>query len=63
MANDTIGSEFGARLRMLRKLRGLTLRALALLMDRQGLGSHTQLGRLERAIRTQVFDIGQPAGQ
>ena len=44
----TFGPEFGARLRELRKRRGLTLRAMALLMDRQGSGAHTQLGRLEQ---------------
>jgi hypothetical protein len=58
----TFGPELRARLRQLRKRRGLTLRDLALLMDRRGPGSRTQLAKLERAIRTQVFNIGQPAG-
>ncbi len=44
----TFGPELRARLRELRKRRGLTLRALALLMDRHGLGAHTQLAKLER---------------
>ena len=44
----TFGPEHGARLRKLRKSRGLTLRALALLMDRQGANAYTQLARLER---------------
>jgi len=44
----TFGPELRARLRQLRKRRGLTLRALALLMDRQGPGAHAQLARLER---------------
>jgi transcriptional regulator with XRE-family HTH domain len=42
------GPEFRARLRQLRKRRGLTLRALAVLMDRQVPGAHAQLARLER---------------
>ena len=44
----TFGPEFRARLRELRKRRGLSLRALALLMDRQGSGAHVQLARLEQ---------------
>jgi len=44
----TFGPEFRARLRELRKRRGLTLRAMAMLMDRQGSGAHVQLARLER---------------
>jgi len=42
------GPEFRARLRQLRKRRGLTLRALAVLMDRPVPGAHAQLARLER---------------
>jgi transcriptional regulator with XRE-family HTH domain len=42
------GREMGARLRALRLLRKLSLRELASLMDRQGVGSYNQLGRLER---------------
>jgi len=44
----TFGPEFGARLRELRKRLGLSLRTLALLMDRQGSGAHVQLARLEQ---------------
>lgn len=40
--------EFSARLCQLRKRRGLTLRALAVLMDRRVPGAHAQLARLER---------------
>jgi len=40
--------EFGARLRELRRRRNLSLRDLALLMDRHGSGSYNLLGRLER---------------
>lgn len=42
------GPEFRARLRELRKRRGLTLRTMAVLMDRQGPGAHVQFARLER---------------
>jgi transcriptional regulator with XRE-family HTH domain len=42
------GPELRARLRQLRKRRGLTLRTMAVLMDRQGSGAHAQLSRLER---------------
>jgi transcriptional regulator with XRE-family HTH domain len=42
------GPELRARLRELRKRRGLTLRAMALLMDRHGAGAHVQLARLEK---------------
>ena len=42
------GPEFRARLRQLRQRRGLTLRAMAALMDRQGSGAHVQLARLEQ---------------
>ena len=35
-------------MRLLRKRRGLTLRAMAALMDRQGSGAHVQLARLEQ---------------
>jgi len=42
------GPEFRARLRELRERKGLTLRALALLMDRPGAGAHVQLARLEK---------------
>jgi transcriptional regulator with XRE-family HTH domain len=44
----TFGPEFRARLRQLRKRRGLTLRTMAVLMDRPGSGAHVQLARLER---------------
>jgi transcriptional regulator with XRE-family HTH domain len=44
----TFGPEFRARLSELRKRRGLTLRAMAMLMDRQGAGAHVQLARLEQ---------------
>ena len=44
----TFGPELRARLRQLRKRRGLTLRAMAVLMDRQSPGAHAQLSRLER---------------
>jgi transcriptional regulator with XRE-family HTH domain len=42
------GPELRARLRQLRERRGLSLRAMAVLMDRQGAGAHAQLSRLER---------------
>ena len=42
------GPELRARLRQLREKRGLSLRAMALLMDRQSPGAHAQLSRLER---------------
>jgi transcriptional regulator with XRE-family HTH domain len=42
------GPEIRARLRQLRKRRGLSLRTLAVLMDRPGRGAHVQLARLER---------------
>ena len=42
------GPEFRARLRQLRQRRGLTLRAMAALMDRQGSGAHVQFARLEQ---------------
>jgi transcriptional regulator with XRE-family HTH domain len=42
------GPELRARLRELRKRRGLTLRAMALLMDRTRAGAHVQLARLEK---------------
>jgi transcriptional regulator with XRE-family HTH domain len=42
------GPELRARLRELRKRRGLTLRAMATLMDRQGSGAHVQFARLEQ---------------
>jgi transcriptional regulator with XRE-family HTH domain len=44
----TFGPELRARLRQLRKRRGLTLRTMAVLMDRQTPGAHAQLSRLER---------------
>ncbi len=44
----TFGSELRARLRQLRERRGLSLRAMAVLMDRQGSGAHMQLARLEQ---------------
>jgi transcriptional regulator with XRE-family HTH domain len=44
----TFGPELRARLRELRERRGLTLRAMALLMDRPGRGAHVQLARLEK---------------
>ncbi|MCX6841519.1 MAG: helix-turn-helix domain-containing protein [candidate division WOR-3 bacterium] len=44
----TFGPEFGVRLRRLRERRSLTLRAVAVLMDRQNAGAHVQLARLER---------------
>jgi len=40
--------EFGARLRLLRKRRSLSLRDLALLMDRRQPGSFNLLAKLER---------------
>jgi len=42
------GTELRARLRGLRERSGLTLRAMATLMDRQTPGAHAQLSRLER---------------
>jgi len=42
------GPELRARLRQLRERRGLSLRAMAVLMDRQSRGAHAQLSRLER---------------
>jgi transcriptional regulator with XRE-family HTH domain len=42
------GPELRARLRQLRERRGLSLRAMAVLMDRQSAGAHAQLSRLER---------------
>ena len=45
-----LGPELGARLKALRKHRGLSLRDVAVLMDRPGTGSHTQLSRLERGV-------------
>jgi len=42
------GSELGSRLRQLRMRRGLSLRGLALLMDRRSTGSYNQMARLER---------------
>jgi transcriptional regulator with XRE-family HTH domain len=44
----TFGPELRARLRLLRKRSGLTLRAMTALMDRQSPGAHAQLSRLER---------------
>ena len=44
----TFGPELRARLRQLRERRGLSLRAMAVLMDRQSAGAHAQLSRLER---------------
>jgi transcriptional regulator with XRE-family HTH domain len=44
----TFGPELRARLRQLRVRRGLSLRAMAVLMDRQSPGAHAQLSRLER---------------
>ena len=44
----TFGPELRARLRQLREKKGLTLRAMALLMDRHSPGAHAQLSRLER---------------
>ena len=44
----TFGPELRARLRQLRERRGLSLRAMAVLMDRQSPGAHAQLSRLER---------------
>ena len=44
----TFGPEFGARLRALRKAHGLSLRELAILMDRQTPGYYSLLARLER---------------
>jgi len=42
------GPELRARLRELRKRRGLSLRTMALLMGRQRSGAHVQLARLEK---------------
>ena len=54
----TFGPEFRARLRQLRKRRGLTLRSMAMLMDRQGSGAHVQLARLERGdIKYPSFNL------
>jgi transcriptional regulator with XRE-family HTH domain len=44
----TFGPELRTRLRQLRERRGLTLRAMAVLMDRESPGAHAQLSRLER---------------
>jgi len=44
----TFGPELRARLRQLRERRGLSLRAMAVLMDRESPGAHAQLSRLER---------------
>jgi transcriptional regulator with XRE-family HTH domain len=44
----TFGPELRARLRQLRERRGLALRAMAVLMDRESPGAHAQLSRLER---------------
>ncbi|MBN2465546.1 helix-turn-helix domain-containing protein [candidate division WOR-3 bacterium] len=44
----TFGPELRARLRQLRERRGLSLRAMAVMMDRQTPGGHAQLSRLER---------------
>jgi transcriptional regulator with XRE-family HTH domain len=46
------GPELGARLKALRKRRGLSLRDVAVLMDRHGTGSHNQLSKLERGAVT-----------
>ena len=46
------GPELGARLKALRKRRGLSLRDVAVLMDRYGTGSHNQLSKLERGAVT-----------
>ena len=46
------GPELGARLKVLRKRRGLSLRDVAVLMDRHGTGSHNQLSKLERGAVT-----------
>jgi transcriptional regulator with XRE-family HTH domain len=46
------GPEPGAQLKALRKRRGLSLRGVAVLMDRHGTGSHNQLSKLERGAVT-----------
>jgi transcriptional regulator with XRE-family HTH domain len=46
------GPELGARLKALRKRRSLSLRDVAVLMDRHGTGSHNQLSKLERGAVT-----------
>jgi transcriptional regulator with XRE-family HTH domain len=43
----TFDPQFRTRLRQLRKRRGLTLRAMAVLMDGPGSGAHVQLARSE----------------
>lgn len=50
--------ELGSRLRKLRRRRGLSLRDMALLMDRRGPGSYNQLGRLERGdVKRPSFNL------
>jgi transcriptional regulator with XRE-family HTH domain len=46
------GPELGARLKAVRERRGLSLRDVAVLMDRHGTGSHNQLSKLERGAVT-----------
>ena len=48
MTTFEFGPEMRARLRELRKRRKLSLRTMAVLMDRQGSGAHVQFARLEQ---------------